>query len=85
MASNEDTPIDRFTLTMRLDASLSITTGGQLQNWIKPGAEASISWQGIPDEKQVEDATEFLNNQIIEPIVASVIAESQERLRQINS
>ena len=84
MSTEDDAaPVDRFTLTMRLDASLSISSGGQLQNWIKPGAEASVSWQGISDAGQVESATKFLNEEIIEPIVASVIAQSQERLRKI--
>lgn len=80
----DDAPVDRFTLTMKLDASLSISSGGQLQNWIKPGVEAAVSWQGIPTEEQVASATDFLNKEIVEPIVAHVIKESQERLQQIN-
>jgi hypothetical protein len=82
---SDDAPVDRFTLTMKLDASLSISSGGQLQNWIKPGVEASVSWQGIPTEEQVAGATEFLNREIVEPIVAHVIKESQDRLQQINA
>lgn len=79
MAINE--PANRFTLEMRMDATLSVKAGGELVNWIKPGASASMHWDnGVPTANQIEKASNYLARQIIEPILEEIVETSRQKL-----
>lgn len=78
--------IKRFTLTVRLDASLAIDggRGAALQNWVKPGVEAAISWNAIPSEEDLGSATKFLSEQVTEPILTSVVGQAHKIITDMN-
>lgn len=79
-------PVKRFTLTVRLDASLAIDggRGAALQNWVKPGVEAAISWGSIPSEDDLKAATQFLSDQVTEPILTSVVGQAHRIITDMN-
>ena len=76
---------DRFTLTMRVDASLQIRTGGELSNWIKPGSEASVSWAGLPSDDEIQVAAEWLQVKILNPTIEDFILTSTGKIQELNA
>ena len=65
--------IEKVSLTWKLDASLTVTADGK-DNWVKPGAAASITFDGLPTEEQVEIASEHMIKNIIEPQIETIIS-----------
>lgn len=82
----QPTRIDSFQLTLRMDATLTVN-GDQ---WLKPGAEGSITWRGhewggewqdpIPSEEELKIASKMIQAGIVGPILEEMIALSQRRV-----
>ena len=77
------TELTQFRLSLKLDATLAVNGGNGFQNWIKPGVEASVTWDGLPSDDQIAAATTYLQQQIVEPIVAQVVETAAERVREL--
>jgi len=80
--SDEDARVERTKLTISLGATVSVSTGGDFQDWIKPGVAFSISFDGIPSEDQLRASTEFIGSQILSPVLEDVIVLSQQKLEE---
>jgi hypothetical protein len=48
------TDIEKFTLKLKMDATVTIHDAtGQATDWIKPGSEVSCTWRGVPTEAEL--------------------------------
>lgn len=46
--------IEKFRLTLKMEATITVfDSTGQATDWLKPGAEASCTWRGIPSEAEL--------------------------------
>lgn len=77
--SNEPEIIDTQ-LTLHFGATLAVNGGTGFNDWIKPGASYSIKWSGIPSEEQIRLATQFIQKEILSPLLEEIIVTAQDRL-----
>lgn len=69
-------------LTLHFGATLSVNGGTGFNDWIKPGASYSIKWSGIPSEEQVRLATQFIQQEVLSPLLEDIIVTAQNRLTE---
>lgn len=69
-------------LTLHFGATLAVNGGTGFNDWIKPGASYSIKWSGIPSEEQVRLATQFIQKEILSPLLEDIIVTAQTRLTE---
>jgi hypothetical protein len=73
--------IQRVRLALRLDATITVYDDtGAPSDWLKPGSEASVTWNGIPSEPEVKLAYQYLEKRNADAL-ERVIAQTQTRLR----
>lgn len=77
--SNEPEILDTQ-LTLHFGATLAVNGGTGFNDWIKPGASYSIKWKGIPSEEQIRLATQFIQSEILSPLLEEIIVTAQDRL-----
>jgi hypothetical protein len=82
MADDPDARVTGTRLTLNLNATVSISTGADWNDWVKPGVAFSISFDGIPSEDQLRASTEFIGSQILSPVLEDVIVLSQQKLEE---
>jgi len=80
--ADEAAQVVKTKLTINLGATVAVSTGGDFQDWIKPGVAFSISFDGIPSEEQLRASTEFIGSQILSPVLEDVIVLSQQKLEE---
>jgi hypothetical protein len=71
-------PIERFTLTLRLDTTLTVNS----TNWMKPGCEGSITWKRLPTEQELKDAAAWIQFGVIDPILQDNIGHLSQQLEE---
>ena len=79
MTTNEPDIIDTQ-LTLHFGATLAVNGGTGFNDWIKPAASYSIKWSGVPSEEQITLATQFIQKEVLSPILEEIIATAQQRL-----
>lgn len=79
--SNEPDIIDTQ-LTLHFGATLAVNGGNGFNDWIKPAASYSIKWSGIPSEEQIKLATQFIQQEVLSPILGEIISTAQTRLME---
>jgi predicted nucleic acid-binding OB-fold protein len=46
--------VERMELRLRMDATVTVyDAAGQATDWLKPGSEAAVWWNGVPDQKEL--------------------------------
>jgi hypothetical protein len=74
--------IERFELRLRMDATISIhDSTGNVEQWIKPGSEAAVTWNGMPTAPEIELSYEALSK-VAAATLKAVIVQSTEELRK---
>ena len=61
--------ITEVVVTYRLDATVTVDKS----QWIKPGVEASIKFDGVPTPERLEAGSQYLISKVVEPILGQVI------------
>lgn len=79
--TNEPDIIDTQ-LTLHFGATLAVNGGSGFNDWIKPAASYSIKWAGVPSEDQIKLATQFIQDEVLSPILGEIIATAQNRLTE---
>ena len=79
MTTNEPDIIDTQ-LTLHFGATLAVNGGTGFNDWIKPAASYSIKWSGVPSEEQITLATQFIQKEVLSPILEEIIGTAQNRL-----
>ena len=75
--------ITQTQLTLHLGATLAVTTTASgWQDFIKPSASFSTTFNGVPTEEQLRLATQFVQEQALDPILANIIVTMQSRLTE---
>jgi hypothetical protein len=69
-------------LTLHFGATLAVTGGNGYNDWIKPAASYSIKWSGVSSEEQISLATQFIQSQVLSPILGEIITTAQARLTE---
>lgn len=74
------TPTEKFTLTLRMDATITIHDAmGQATDWLKPGTEVSHTWKGMPTQEEV--AMKYNDMKEVAGVtLEDVVAHSKQRL-----
>lgn len=81
-AEIKPTEIERFTLTMKLDATVTLTNAvGESQDWVKPGVTASIGWRGVPTEAELTTASTFLQENVLNPTLNDVLSAVSQQVQ----
>lgn len=71
-------PIESFTLTMKLDCTLSVNG----TDWMKPGVQGAIKWKRLPSEEELTLGTTYIQQAVIGPAIADAIAHMSARLEE---
>lgn len=74
--------IEKVKFTLRMDATLSVSAGSE-QHWIKPGAESSITFSGVPDKKEIALAASYMQEEMLEPTLDKVVDSIHEQLMRL--
>lgn len=75
--------ITQTQLTLHLGATLAVTTTASgWQDFIKPSASFSTTFNGVPTEEQLRLATQFVQEQVLDPILDNIIVTMQSRLTE---
>jgi hypothetical protein len=46
--------VQRMKLTIKMDATVTVyDASGQPTDWLKPGSEAAVSWNGVPTQEEL--------------------------------
>lgn len=73
--------ITKTKLTLSLGATLSVTTTASgWSDFIKPGASFSTTFNGIPTEEQLKLTVQFVQEQVLGPLMDEIIITAQNRL-----
>ena len=81
MSNNEPDILDTK-LTLHFGATLAVNGGNGFNDWIKPEASYSIKWNGVPSEEQIKLATQFIQKEVLSPILEEIIGTAQQRLTE---
>jgi hypothetical protein len=65
----KEAEITEVRVSYKLDATVTVN-GTQ---WIKPGVEASIKFDGVPSPERLDAGSQYLISQVVEPILGQVI------------
>lgn len=72
--------IERFRLTLRMDATITVFDNqGNPTDWLKPGAEASCTWRGVPSETELALRYQDLTT-ATSAILEDVLTQARKRL-----
>ena len=75
--------ITQTQLTLHLGATLAVTTTASgWQDFIQPSASFSTTFNGVPTEEQLRLATQFVQEQVLDPILDNIIVTMQSRLTE---
>lgn len=76
----DETQIERMSITLSVGVTVTLTDGvGNPHSWIKPGAESTISWKGIPTPEMIDSARRYIQGQVLEPTITEAIDSAQQR------
>jgi hypothetical protein len=77
--------VERFELRLRLDATITVYDGaGQPSDWLKPGAEAAVSWRGgIPSQEEIHLGYQHMQHTVLAPMVEEIVVQLRARLDEI--
>ena len=64
--------IEKVSVSWHLSATIHVKVDGS-DNWIKPGAEAGITFNDLPTEEQLDTASKHLIKNIIEPQIEDIV------------
>ena len=79
--TTEPPEITKTQLTIHLGATLAVTTTASgWSDWIKPGASFSTTFNGIPTEEQLKLTTQFVQEQVLGPMMEEIVTSAQKRL-----
>lgn len=81
MTEQPPNEVEKFEIRVRLDASV-IVNG---QDWLKPGVETAVRWRGIPSAQEQADAVEFMQSQVVAPVIAQVMELVDERVSALRA
>lgn len=69
-----------MSITLRLDSTVTLYDSvGNATDWIKPGVETSMKFNGVPDGNQVDAAIKAMRDGVLNPVLSDVLASVQER------
>lgn len=72
--------IEKFKLTIRMDATITVYDGaGTPSDWLKPGSEASVTWNGVPTEEELSLRYRDLSK-VATATLEDVLVSSRKRL-----
>jgi hypothetical protein len=72
--------IEKFELQVSMDATITVFDGaGNPTDWLKPGAQAKTTWQGVPSETEL--ALRYRDmQQAIAVVLGDVVENTRKRL-----
>lgn len=74
MNKDELPDVESVELRLRLDATLTVNKGtSTATEWLKPGVEGSMRWNGIPTQEQIQMGYQFINQGMLAPTLEDVI------------
>lgn len=71
-------PIEFFELRMKLDTTLTINE----THWMKPGVESAIRWRRLPDDRELADATAYIQLAVLNPAISELIGLLSQQLAE---
>lgn len=81
--SETDAPLPDVTgmkVTVKVDATVTLYDSvGNATDWLKPGVESSMKWNGVPDESQIRSAVTFMRDHVLNPTIDDVLTSVTER------
>jgi hypothetical protein len=76
----EPVKVERMELRLRMDATISVTDDtGHVLDWLKPGSEAAVWWNGVPPEPELVARYQDLST-VASMTLEQVIVEVRKRL-----
>ena len=79
----EPVQVQRMELRLRMDATVTVYDAtGQATDWLKPGSEAAVWWNGVPTEAEVVLRYEDLSK-VTSLVLEQVIVEVRKRLDSV--
>jgi|DEB0MinimDraft_3_1074331.scaffolds.fasta_scaffold217185_1 hypothetical protein len=73
--------IETVRLTLKMDATITVTgDDGRTSDWLKPGAEASVTWRGQPTREELIQAYVYLQNDTLAPMLEDVISSLRDKM-----
>ena len=76
-----DGAIEWVEISLKLDATITVGgSGGEPQEWLKPGAAGKVRMSGLPDAKQLTDAYRYIQQGIVAPALEEVIVAIQQKM-----
>lgn len=78
--SDDDAEVLETKLTLHFGATIAVSTGVQWSDYIKPSAEFSHKWRGVPSADQLVLAAQFTHNQVLAPMLEDIIRITHERM-----
>lgn len=75
------TQIEKVRLTLRMAATISVTgSDGNTSDWLKPGAEASVTWRGQPTREEMIQGYVYLQNDTLAPMLEDIISTLRDKM-----
>lgn len=73
--------IESVRLTLSMNATITVTgSDGTGTDWLKPGAEASMTWRGQPTREEMVQAYLYLQNDTLAPMLGDVITSLRDKM-----
>ena len=73
--------IEKVRLTLRMDATITVTgADGNASDWLKPGAEASVTWRGQPTREEMIQGYVYLQNDTLAPMLEDIISSLRDKM-----
>ena len=73
--------IEKVRLTLRMDATITVTgADGTSTDWLKPGAEASVTWRGQPTREEMIQGYVYLQNDTLAPMLEDIISSLRDKM-----
>lgn len=73
--------IEKVRLTLRMDATITVTgADGNSTDWLKPGAEASVTWRGQPTREEMIQGYVYLQNDTLAPMLEDIISSLRDKM-----
>ena len=70
----------KMSMTIRMDATVTVyDAAGQATDWLKPGSEAGVTWNGVPTQAELMLRFNDLT-QVTSATLESVVVEVRKRL-----
>ena len=75
------TEVERVKLTLKMDATITVfDTTGEPTTWLKPGAEASVTWRGQPTREEMIQGYVYLQNDTLAPMLEDIISSLRDKM-----